>query len=217
MRGLARSSITSAMPSKLCVSALISAQQCCESESLAVSGWPICPVQLRVTHRSSAFILGAVESGELDVGIVSAPKILSSRLNIAREFADEFVAIAPPNFPETGPISPGVLGEIFANKKWLLISDETTTGKRLRTWFHQNGVQPEVMMDADNFDLLINLVSMGMGVSMVPHRALALHPNTRTVRRIVVKPKFSRSLIVVSRRQRQAGALTGEFTDAVLF
>jgi len=176
-------------------------------------------VQLHVTHQSSAFIQGAVESGELDCGFITASPVLSANLLIAHRFSDEFIAIAPPSFPAltTKPISPLQLAKIFENQKWLSISPETNTGKYLRAWLQREGIRAKIGMESDNFDLLINLVSLGFGVSLVPHRALALHPSTRPVRRIIVKPKFTRELLVITRRQINAPKVIGEFTNSILF
>jgi DNA-binding transcriptional LysR family regulator len=73
------------------------------------------------------------------------------------------------------------------------------------------------VMDCDSFDLVVNLVSLGFGVSIVPHRALALHPQTRPVRRILVKPKFTRQLMAVRRKQKEGVKIVKDFCDAVLF
>jgi DNA-binding transcriptional LysR family regulator len=176
-------------------------------------------IQLRITHQSSAFILGAVESGELDGGFVTMPPVISPNLEIARRFADEFVAIAPPQFGalKSKILSLEDLNSIFAEQKWLLISEETNTGKQLRAWLDRERIRANISMETDNFDLLINLVSLGLGVSIVPHRALALHPTTRPVRRMVVKPKFARELLVITRRQKAAPNVIRDFTDSILF
>jgi DNA-binding transcriptional LysR family regulator len=175
-------------------------------------------VQVRATHQSSAFILAAVEGGELDVGLIAAPPVLPNSVVVARKFSDEFVAIAPPQFSEpTKPIAPAELNKLFAGKKWLLISDETVTGKRLRAWLDHERVQTDVTMDSDSFDLIVNLVSLGFGVSMVPHRVLALHPQTRPVRRIIVKPKFTRELAVIVRRQQSMPKPLEHFVESILF
>jgi DNA-binding transcriptional LysR family regulator len=174
-------------------------------------------VQVRAAHHPSAFILAAVEGGELDVGLVAAPPVLPNGVLVAQKFADEFVAIAPPQLDTPKSIAPADLKQIFAAKKWLLISDETVTGKRLRAWLEREGVMPDVTMDADNFDLIVNLVSLGFGVSIVPHRVLALHPQTRPVRRIVVKPKFSRELLVVVRQQQNPPKVIQDFVKSILF
>jgi DNA-binding transcriptional LysR family regulator len=175
-------------------------------------------VQIRATHQSSAFILAAVEGGELDVGVITAPPVLPRGVIVARKFADEFVAIAPPQFnaPSRSVLSAD-LNRLFLGQKWLLISDETVTGRRLRTWLQKEGVETDVAIDSDSFDLIANLVSLGFGVSIVPHRALALHPQTRPVRRVVVKPKFSRELLVVVRRQPKLPKPVEDFTGSILF
>jgi DNA-binding transcriptional LysR family regulator len=177
-------------------------------------------VQLRVSHESSAFIMAAVESGELDVGIVAGPPRLSRALLVTHRFNDEFVAIGPPKLRFAGttqPIPPAELARLFARQRWLLISDDTNTGKRLRAWCIRNGLNVEAVMEADNFDLIVNLVSLGFGVSVVPHRVLALHPKSRPVQRIATLPKFSRELIVVVRRQTEMPATLTSFVENILF
>jgi DNA-binding transcriptional LysR family regulator len=174
--------------------------------------------QVRVSQESSAFILAAVEGGELDVGLIAAPPLLPSGIEVAREFADEFIAIAPPvDSKHVQVVAPIALNSLFGDRKWILISDTTVTGKRLRAWMEREKIRAEVVMDCDSFDLVVNLVSLGFGVSIVPHRALALHPQTRPVRRIVVKPKFTRQLMAVRRKQKEVIKIVEDFCDAVLF
>jgi DNA-binding transcriptional LysR family regulator len=172
--------------------------------------------QLRVTHQSSAYILAAVEGGELDIGFVTAPPVLPNGVVAARTFRDEFVAIAPPQMVAPKTVEPGQLNEIFAGKRWLLLGEETTTGKLLKAWMERVGIRAEAAMFADSPDLIVNLISLGLGVSLVPHRALALHPQTRKVARIVVKPKFAREIAVIVPRGEMA-ATARAFVDAVLF
>jgi DNA-binding transcriptional LysR family regulator len=177
-------------------------------------------VQLRVRQESSAFLLGAVESGELDLGIVTAPPQLSRALEVRHRFTDEFVAIAPPNLRL--PLirrksNPGELVEIFAEQRWLIVAEETITGKLMRGWLARNGVKLETAMQTDNFDLLVNLVSLGFGVSLVPHRVLALNPRNRPVQRVTTEPKFARELIVVLRRNVNTPAIVEAFVENILF
>jgi DNA-binding transcriptional LysR family regulator len=177
-------------------------------------------VQLRVSQETSAFILAAVESGELDVGVVTTPPQLSRALLVTHRFDDAFVAIAPPSFQLPQSLSRIPLGDLpkhFARRRWLLISDQTSTGLRLRAWLARNGVNVETAMEADNFDLIANLVSLGLGVSIVPHRVLALHPKSRPVQRIITDPKFSRELVVVVRRQPEIPTPLKEFVANILF
>jgi DNA-binding transcriptional LysR family regulator len=72
-------------------------------------------------------------------------------------------------------------------------------------------------MEADNFDLIFNLVSLGLGVSIVPHRVLALHPKSRPVQRVTTEPKFTRELIVIVRRQNEISCAVKGFVENILF
>ncbi|MFN7141991.1 MAG: LysR family transcriptional regulator, partial [Limisphaerales bacterium] len=176
-------------------------------------------VQLQISHETSAFILSAIESGELDAGIVTAPPQLSRALHVTHRFADEFTIVAPPRLKlslPNGGIAPADLPTIFAKQRWLLISRETTTGKRLHAWMTKHETKIEPAMEADNFDLIANLVSLGLGVSIVPHRVLALHPRSRPVQRITMKPKFARELIVAVRRQPALPAALAGFVENIL-
>jgi DNA-binding transcriptional LysR family regulator len=177
-------------------------------------------VQLHVSHESSAFILAAVESGELDAGVVAAPPQLSRGLHVTHRFNDEFVVIAPPALKLVGlrrAVAPADLPGILGGQRWLLLSAETHTGKRLSAWLERNGVKLTAAMQADSFDFIANLVSLGLGVSIVPHRVLALHPNRRPVQRITTRPRFSRELIVAVRRQQQLPAALAGFVENILF
>ena len=177
-------------------------------------------VQLQVTHQSSGFILAAVESGELDAGVVSSPPQLSRALEITHRFNDEFTVIAPPRLKIASrgrPLLPHELPTFFGKQRWLLIGRETMTGKRLHTWLGKHETRIEPAMESDDFDFIINLVSLGLGVSIVPHRALALHPTSRPVQRVQIQPKFARELIVTLRKQEQRPEMLRDFVNAILF
>jgi DNA-binding transcriptional LysR family regulator len=177
-------------------------------------------IQLHVSHESSAYVLSAVESGELDSGVVAAPAQMSRGLQVTHRFTDEFVVIVPPKLKLRGSsrqVLPAQVTPIAPHQRWLLISEESNTGKRLGVWLKRNGFKIRAAMHADSFDFLVNLVSLGLGASLVPHRALALNPTTRPVQRITTLPKFSRELVVVVRRQQHLPATLAGFVENILF
>jgi len=178
-----------------------------------------CDVQLHVSHERSDFILAAVESGELDAGIVSPPPRLPQTLETAHRFRDEFVLIVPPRsvVKVAQPVSAKRLSEVFKSQRWLLVTRQSNTGKRLQAWLRDAGLWLEPALEADNFDFIVNLVSLGLGVSLVPHRVLALHPGTRPVLRVRTEPRFNRELAVVVRRESPHAAILSGFLENVLF
>jgi len=72
-------------------------------------------------------------------------------------------------------------------------------------------------MQLDGFDLAINLVALGMGVSLVPIRSLALYGERRAVARLDWPERFVRELAVVSRQHRQMPPHLQAFIEKVLF
>lgn len=55
----------------------------------------------------------------------------------------------------------------------------------------------------DSFDSIINLVALGLGVSFVPIRVLALYGRKHTLQRLPLKERFVRELVVVIRQHRK--------------
>ena len=72
-------------------------------------------------------------------------------------------------------------------------------------------------MQLDSFDLIITLVALGMGVSFVPVRALAVHGQKKTLARIQLADRFERELVVVTRRHRKKPEHLASFVENVLF
>jgi DNA-binding transcriptional LysR family regulator len=72
-------------------------------------------------------------------------------------------------------------------------------------------------MQLDNFDLIINLVALGIGVSFVPIRALALYNQRRGLTRVSFPNRFTRDLVVIIRKHRKPPQHVTEFIKNVLF
>ncbi len=177
-------------------------------------------VQTQIVHQPSSQILNALDSQELDVGVICPPPHLPRNLQVTHSFEDNFIVIAPPGFKlaHSKPvIKAELLGKLFQGQQWLLINKDCNTGKLLDHWLARQGVKLERAMEMDNFDLIVNLVGMGIGASIVPHRALPLYPNRRAITRIRLKPHFTRKLVVVTRKNRSQPQITTDFVKNILF
>ncbi|HEY8964844.1 MAG TPA: LysR family transcriptional regulator [Candidatus Methylacidiphilales bacterium] len=170
----------------------------------------------RIWQAESILLLQRLEEGALDIAIVSRPPRLPSALRAIHRFRDEFVLIAP---ADPAPLPKG--GEAvrrWAEKQtWIMLHEEASTGMQLRRWMKRNRFPTEAAMEADNFDLVINLVALGYGTSFVPHRALSLYPQRRQIRRILLKERFSRELIVLVRAKPEIPPHIAHFVGQILF
>lgn len=178
-------------------------------------------VQIQVVQRDSRDILAAVEAGDLDAGLLSPPRRLPAALTATHRFKDAFTLVVPPDssVPATaGPVSLRSLRKHLASERWLLLERDGQTGAALRRWLESQGLEEvEPAMELDSFDVIVNLVALGLGVSLVPHRVLALYGGRRRLRRIALRPRFTRELAVVVRKNRRQPEPLATFLDSILF
>jgi DNA-binding transcriptional LysR family regulator len=177
-------------------------------------------VGYRVSYLPSAEILSGLEANELDVGVLCPPRRLPQTVRVTHRFDDAFTLIG----------GTAAAGEFAAQPKrhanrvawmnrqnWLLLDERANTGRRLRTWMARQGCTVPPGMQLPGFDLIINLVALGMGVGFVPVRALALYGGKRSLRRLRWADRFVRELVVVVRRHRKLPDHLAQFIDNVLF
>lgn len=177
-------------------------------------------ISCRVSHQPSSELLIGIEANELDLAVLCMPSRLPSTVQITHKFQDAFTLVMPAGLAVEFSTLPNTTKErrAWLNKQdWLLLTDDTNTGRRLRTWMNRQGWRREPVMQLDNFDLLINLVALGMGVSFVPVRALALYGQKKSIQRVALPKKFTRELVVVVRRHRKLPEHLRQFVDNVLF
>ena len=176
-------------------------------------------VGCRVSYLPSSDILMALQSNDLDLGVLCPPTRLPKSLSVTHRFQDAFTLIVPEsgNDAVLPPVQTRDFGKWVAAQSWLLISDESNTGQRLRRWFVGQGWKLSPSMELDSFDLIINLVALGMGVSFVPTRALALYGQKKSIRRIALQERFTRELVVVSRKRRKMPEHLSQFISNILF
>lgn len=173
----------------------------------------------RVTCQPSDEILNALEANEQDLGVLCPPARLPKTLRITHRFEDAFTLVAPATFsPKLKELSKTkARTEWLKSQNWLLIEERGNTGQQLRSWMKRHGWKIEPTMQLDNFDLIINLVSLGMGVSFVPIRALALYNQKQKLLRVPLPDRFSRELVVAVRKHRKMPAHIEQFIANVLF
>jgi DNA-binding transcriptional LysR family regulator len=173
----------------------------------------------RVAYQTSDQILTALESNEQDIGVLCPPARLPKTLRVTHRFTDAFTVIASSEhsdeLKELSKMKTRV--EWLKKQNWLLIDEHSNTGQKLRSWIMRQGWRIEPTMQLDNFDLIINLVSLGMGVSFVPIRALALYNQRKKLVRIPLPARFMRELVVVVRKHRKLPAHLEQFISNVLF
>jgi DNA-binding transcriptional LysR family regulator len=177
-------------------------------------------VNYHVTYQRSTEILSALEANELDLGVICPPPRLPRTLAITHRFTDAFALIAPAEVAgqfNALPKSRAARNAWLSNQFWLSIDENTNTGKQLVKWMAHQGLKIEPAMQLDSFDLIITLVSLGMGIGFVPVRALALYGRRKRLVRLVLPKRFERELVVVMRRNRKHPTHLVDFVNDIPF
>jgi DNA-binding transcriptional LysR family regulator len=175
-------------------------------------------VKHTVSYQPSLEILAALEANELDLGVVCPPSRLPRTLCITHRFVDAFTLIAPVELAEKfSVLSKSGINSWLSKQTWVLFDEKTNTGHRLRKWMTGSNLKVEPSIQLDNFDLIITLVSIGMGISFVPIRALALYGQKKRLVRLPLPNRFERELVVLMRRHRKQPEHLKEFVKNVLF
>jgi DNA-binding transcriptional LysR family regulator len=175
-------------------------------------------VAYRLACQTSSEIISDIEANDQDLGVFCPPARLPKTIRATHTFADAFTLIAPAQFAaELQQIRPRARAEAVKKQNWLVIDERTNTGAQLRAWMRREHWKVEPVMHLDNFDLIINLVALGMGVSFVPIRALALYHQRKKIVRIPTPTRFTRQLIVAVRNRRQLPSHVEQYIDKILF
>jgi DNA-binding transcriptional LysR family regulator len=175
-------------------------------------------VHVSLVQESSRSLLERLDDRDLDVAIVCTGR-LPNGVEVAHRFVDEFTVIVPAQ-PAT-ELKQGLriqtLHRAVRGLRWLMIERQSTTGAQLHRWLERHHVKIEPAVEVNNFDLIVNMVSLGLGASIVPHRALPLYLQRRRLRRISLRPKFSRELAVVVRKTKYPKSEIEQFVKSILF
>jgi DNA-binding transcriptional LysR family regulator len=179
-------------------------------------------VRTIVEHLGSADLLAKVESGKLDVGVLCPPRRLPATVTATHHMEDVFHLIAPaglrpPDVVRKGNRWPVRLTGWLEQQSWLLFSSGSQTGGQMRGWLKERGLQPAPSMEPDSFDLIVHLVALGLGISLVPRRAIAVFPRRRLIQRIRLPDEFRRSLAVIVPRGVKTPPHVQEFVGNILF
>ena len=177
-------------------------------------------VGYRVSYQPSEEILSALEANALDLGVLCPPRRLPRTLRVTHRFDDAFVLIGSAEAAASFATAAGTRetrSTWSQRQNWLLLDPQSNTGRQLQQWMTTQACRAEPGMQLDSFDLIINLVALGLGVSFVPTRAMALYSGKRSVHRLPWPERFSRELVVVVRRHRQLPAHLTQFIENVLF
>ena len=180
------------------------------------------PVKVIVEHLSGSELIPRLEAGHLDLAVFCPPGRLPSSVTVTHRMEDVFHLIAPAG--ERPPsLSPGSgrwsikVRAWLSTRPWILPGSAGQTGQRMRRWLTAQGVEAAPAMELDDFDLIVQLVSLKMGIALVPRRTLSGFPRKHLLQRIPLPEEFQRELAVIMPRLTRTPEHIADFVDRILF
>lgn len=154
-------------------------------------------LEIVIATGNSVDVAQRVESGELDIALVTLPAPRSRSLSVTRLLADPLVALLPVTMAgDAAAISAAQLGRL----PLILYEAGGTTRGVIDAWFRRAGVTPSPIMQLDSIETIKVLVSGGLGASVMPALALQTPPRGTVTKRL--RPAASRQLGIVVRREK---------------
>lgn len=163
---------------------------------------------LEVRTGNAPDILRAIEENSLDLGLVtlppdkaSGPKSLGRAFEVTPLLRDDFVAIAPLKHKDLA--LPAVATPAALVQHPLVIPEPGgNTRSLIDSWFAGADLVPQPGMELDSVEAIKQLVAAGLGCSVLPGMAVASAEARRGLKVAPLKPRLSRTLALVLRRDK---------------
>jgi DNA-binding transcriptional LysR family regulator len=154
-------------------------------------------LQVTVATGNTSDIVGKIEDGALDLGLVTLPIPASRALSVSRLIDDPLVALIPEAMAEAGD----TIGVSRLAALPLILHDlGGGTRALIDGWFRRAGVTVAPAMQLDSVESIKLLVASGLGASIVPRLSLTESVPGAVVRRL--RPALTRHLALVVRREK---------------
>lgn len=128
--------------------------------------------RLALTSRPSDDIGELVLRGKLDLGIVTFP-VSHDGLEGVELFEHRLVLVAPKGHALAGRRR--VALSRLRDESFLLLHEDTRTGRALREFFRQKKFEPKVVLDSGSFEVIKRYVAEGIGLAFLPETVVTDH------------------------------------------
>ena len=175
-------------------------------------------VRIVVSQLDGAALMRRVGNSGLDLGILTAPAVLPENVVVTHRMADQFSIIVPSTTEAEGALGSIVRFRKWADSQnWLLPPDKSRLRQLIDDWARENRMELQPVMELENFDLMVQFVSMGMGAALIPRRCFGTFRRKGLVRMIAPPVELSRRLIVISPKHGKRPEHVDRFVAGILF
>jgi LysR family hydrogen peroxide-inducible transcriptional activator len=153
-------------------------------------------LDLHVRETVTGKLIGELAEGRIDAAIVALPVSEPSLTEVAL-FAEDFVLVRPGE--DDGKPVPN--GETLSKMRLLLLEEGHCFRDQALSFCNRHSALPRELLDGSSLSTLVQMVSAGIGVTLIPEMAVAVE--TRSAQVSVARfenPKPSRTIGMIWRR-----------------
>jgi DNA-binding transcriptional LysR family regulator len=128
-------------------------------------------VEVRLTTGGTPYLLDRLRTGDVDIGLLTLPVDASDLVQVP-VMREELLLVMPPTHAlarRRGRITPRDL----TRQPWVLFERGSSTRRVIDEMLIREQVEPRIVMETENVEILKALVAIGMGVSVIPYQAVA--------------------------------------------
>jgi DNA-binding transcriptional LysR family regulator len=162
-------------------------------------------VTLKIEERGGLLTEKLVEKGEIDVGFVVVP-VENPLLHVEQIYEDSFVLCVSANHPlaQREQIE---LHEV-KDEQFIFFAKTFALHKIVMNACEQSGFKPDVLLESTQWDLVLELVSLQMGIAILPRVFAHKLKNIEIVSIPITSPVFKWQVgVITSKKYYQSTAL----------
>jgi len=166
-----------------------------------------CPKTRVFVHENTTDqSLQLIESGKLDLGIVSLP-IRENGFETETLFSEEMLLAIHPRHPLSQKRQ--IFTDDLRSEKFILLQEDHCLGNQVIGFSNEHEFHPRIVFECGQVATVQSLVEAGIGISLIPK--MAIKPTPTLIYRQLENPRPRRTIAVVTRGKRQQKTAVQEF------
>lgn len=175
-------------------------------------------VRIVVSQMDGTALMGKVGNSGLDLGILTAPATVPENVTVTHRMTDQFSIIVPSTTDIVEVCDTVARFRKWASSQsWLLPPEKSRSRQLIEEWARENRMELQPVMELENFDLMVQLVSMNMGAALIPRRSFGTFRRKALVRVLSPPVELSRQLVVISPTHGKPPEHVSRFVEGILF
>jgi DNA-binding transcriptional LysR family regulator len=128
-------------------------------------------LDLKITVGSAERSIAMLRSGAGDLGLLSLPVEVDDLVS-KPVLEEELLLVTYPTHPLAARKS--IAPRDLAGQAWVLFETGSITRRLVESFFREEGLEPDIIMETENVEIIKAMVRHGLGISIIPWQAAAV-------------------------------------------